>query len=87
MSRYKDPSMQKMYDAMLALADDPASEPYHQGKPRRGAGHRCAFWDGAGGRFTASGPKRSPHALPGTLSMACFMAGREFARRTASVAQ
>jgi len=83
MPRYKNPSMQKVYDSMLTLAADKASELYHQGAPRRGAGHRAAFWDGYSGKFTYTGPKRSAHAIPGTLSAACFMAGREFARREA----
>lgn len=83
MRRYKDARMQAMYDTMLALAADIASELYWQGEPRRGAGHRAAFWDGYSGRFTYTGPKRSAHVIPGTLSAACFMAGREFARRQA----
>lgn len=82
--RYKDKRMQDMYDTMLALAEDPASELYYNGEQHRGAGHRCAFWDGYSGKFTFSGPKRSAHVIPGTFSAACFMAGREFARRQRS---
>lgn len=81
MSRYKNPMMQGMYDKLLVLAEDQNSEMYHEGAPRRGAGHRAAFWDGFSGKFTLTGPKRSAHVVPGTLSAACFMAGREFARR------
>lgn len=42
--KYKTPSFQKMYDAMLAAAKDPASELYYHGRPHRGAGHRVAFF-------------------------------------------
>lgn len=80
MARYKHPVMQAMYDKLLALAEDKASELYWEGKPRRGAGHRAAFWDGFNG-LDLSGPRRSAHVVPGTISHACFMAGREFARR------
>lgn len=46
MPRYKNPQWQKLYDNMLFLAGDKSSEMYHEGEPRRGAGHRAAFWDG-----------------------------------------
>ena len=81
MPRYKNLQWQKMYDTMLSLAEDKASEMYHEGEPRRGAGHRAAFWDGYSGKFDFTGPKRSAHVIPGTASAVCFMAGREFARR------
>jgi hypothetical protein len=80
-SRYKNRQMQELYETLLQLAAEPASELYHKGAQRRGAGHRAAFWDGYSGRYTYTGPKRSAHVIPGTLSQACFMAGREFARR------
>lgn len=83
MPRYKDPSKQKVYDTMLVLARDKTSEMYHQGQPRRGSGHRAAFWDGYSGKFDYTGPKRSANVIPGTLSAVCFMAGREFAKREA----
>lgn len=83
MPRYKDSRSQALYDTMLTLADDLSSELYWNGKPRRGAGHRAAFWDGASGKFEFTGPKRSAHVIPGTMSAICFMAGREFARRRA----
>lgn len=79
--RYKDPRCQSLYDKMLVLAEDKASELYWEDEPRRGAGHRAAFWDGYSGKFDFTGPKRSAHVIPGTLSAVCFMAGREFARR------
>ena len=81
MPRYKNPQLQKMYDCMLQLAEDKTSELYYQGEPKRGAGHRAAFWDGFSGKFDFSGPRRSAHVIPGSLSAACFMAGREYARR------
>lgn len=74
-TRYKDSSMQKCYEGALMLAADPASEFYCNGKPRRGAGHRCAFWDGY------VGVVQTPHAVPGSMSWAFFQAGKEFARR------
>lgn len=95
--RYKDPRMQRLYETMLSLAADPKSELYVQqdgpqkGAKRRGAGHRAAFWDGYATdpkrsdgqpwKFDYTGPKRSAHVIPGTMSAACFMAGREWAKR------
>ena len=81
--KYKDKNLQKIYEAMLELAADTKSELYHNGAQHRGAGHRAAFWDGFSGKFTFAGPKRSPHVIPNTMSAACFMAGKEFARRSA----
>ena len=81
MARYKNPQWQALFDTMLSLAEDKTSELYAGGHPRRGAGHRCAFWDGFSGRFDYTGPKRSAHVVPGTMSAVCFMAGRAFARR------
>lgn len=85
--RYKDARMQGIYESMLKLAADPNSELYYQGEQRRGAGHRSAFWDGYSGKFTFTGPKRSAHVIPGSMSAACFMAGREFARSTTTQPQ
>ena len=70
--RYKNPSFQKTYEAMLAMASDPASEMYHQGRPHRGAAHRSAFWDGY------AGMKKSANVIPNTLSAVCFQAGKDF---------
>lgn len=75
MARYKDPSQQALYDSLLKLAEDKTSELYWEGNPRRGPGIRCAFWDG----FV--GLKRSANVIPGTMSAACFMAGKEYAKR------
>lgn len=79
--RYKNAHMQSNFELLLALAADETSEMYYEGRPRRGAGHRAAFWDGFTGDFTFSGPGRSAMVVPGTLSAAYFMAGREFAKR------
>lgn len=78
--RYKTPSFQKTYEAMLAAAQNPASELYYNGRPHRGAMHRSAFWDGY------SGAKRSAHAIPGTMSMVCFHAGKVFAKSNPGIA-
>lgn len=72
--RYKTPSYQQTYDALLAAARDQSSELYYQGKPHRGAGHRTAFWDGY------AGLTRSANVVPGTLSAVCFAAGKAFAK-------
>jgi hypothetical protein len=81
MPRYKDRGMQRMYTTLLQLADDPNSELYWKGDHHQGALHRAAFWDGYSGHFQLTGPRRSANAIPGTLSHAAFMAGREYARR------
>lgn len=72
--RYKTPSFQTLYDAMLAAAANPQSELYFQGKPHRGAGHRTAFWDGY------AGVVKSANVVPRTPSAVCFAAGKVFAR-------
>lgn len=77
MVRYKDRSFQKIWLTILSLAEDKNSELYlKDGSPHRGAAHRCAFWDGFNGLRT------SPQAVPGTMTMVCFQAGKEFARRS-----
>lgn len=68
----RNPPLRRMYETMLALAADPMSELYHEGRQRTGAGHRCAFWDGY------NGVSPSPHVIPGTFSAACAAAGRDF---------
>lgn len=72
--RYKTPSFQKTYDAMLAAAQNPAGELYYDGRPHRGSGHRTAFWDGY------AGLEHSANVVPGTLSAVCFAAGKAFAK-------
>jgi hypothetical protein len=71
-NRFKQPALRGMYDTMMRLAADPASELYHEGHQRSGAGHRAAFWDG----YNSVTP--TPHVIPGTFSAACFAAGRDF---------
>lgn len=73
MARPKNPMLANIYDRMLAAARDPASELWYKGKPRRGASHRQAFWDGYLGL-------RSPMNIPATLASACYKAGQQFAK-------
>ena len=73
MSRPRNPKLLVVYEAMLAAAADQASELYYQGRPRRGASHRSAFWDG----YTGT---RSSLNIPGTLTSACYRAGLQFAK-------
>lgn len=80
MPRYKTPSFQKTYDAMLTAARDESSELYHDGKPHRGAGHRTAFWDGY------AGLEKTANVVPGTLSAVCYAAGKEFAKTNPGIA-
>lgn len=80
MPKYKNPSFQKTYDEMLALAANTSSELYYQGKPHRGAGHRTAFWDGY------AGIEKSANVIPGTLSAVCFAAGKAFAKTNPGIA-
>ena len=80
MPRYKTPSFQATYDAMLVAAQDTSSELYHDGKPRRGAAHRTAFWDGYA-RLA-----KTANVVHGTLSAVCFAAGKEFAKSNPGIA-
>lgn len=79
--RYKDARKQRFYDSLLALAADRESEMYHQGRPRRGAGHRAAFWDGY------AGLQRTANVLPGTLSAVAYAAGLQFAKNNPDIAK
>lgn len=64
--------MQRVYEAMRALANDPASGLYRHNGPRRPEGSLWfAFWDGYYGLH------RTSHASPGTVEWASFMAGRD----------
>ena len=87
MTKYKTPSFQKVYDALLAAAADQKSELYYDGEQHRGASHRVAFWDGFSGKFDLTGRNRSANVVPGTLSAVAFTAGREWARRSAKAAK
>lgn len=74
--RYKNPSMQTVYDSCLALAADKTSEMYKpDGSQRTGANVRIAFWDGF------NGTKKPVKVPPGTMLSAAYQAGKEFARR------
>ena len=75
MRTYKDSSMQKMYDTLTKLFFDRSSELYHEGAQRRGAGHRCAFWDG----FASD--ERSGNVIRGTMSWAAFQAGCDLRKK------
>lgn len=77
--RYKNRDFQRTYETMLKLAADNTSELYHAGKQRRGAGHRCAFWDGY------NGLKRSANVVPQSQSSVCFQAGKVFAKKNPGV--
>ncbi|MDH0342050.1 hypothetical protein [Chromobacterium haemolyticum] len=79
--RYKNPQFQRLYDAMLVAAADLNSEMYYQGRPHRGAAHRCAFWDGY------AGLTRSANVIPGTMSAVCFAAGKAFAKTNPGISK
>ena len=82
---FRERAMRVMYDAALTQAQDNRSE-YYVAKlssgpiygpawPRRGAGHRCGFWDG----FYAV---NSLYARSqGTLGYAAFRAGQAFRKQ------
>lgn len=78
--RYKTATFQKTYEAILAAAADPKSELYYNGKPHRGAGHRCAFWDGYAG-------VKSANVIPNTPSAVCYQAGKTFAKTHPGIAK
>lgn len=74
--RYKDKTLQKVYENMIMLAADRNSELYYNGAERRGAGHRCAFWDGYNGAMSMY----SKESRPMTMAYVCYQAGKEYAR-------
>jgi hypothetical protein len=74
-ARYQNADMDKTYTSMLTMAADTTSELYWKGQQRNGAIHRCAFWDGF------NGVERSGNVTPGTVTWACFQAGKEWKRR------
>lgn len=81
---FRNQQLRRVYQTMLDLARDPTSDLYHGGKRRTGASHRCAFWEGYDGRVIGTGPNRSVSTIRGTLSHACWAAGRDFAKETKS---
>jgi len=68
--RFKDKSMQEIYETCRRLAADPTSEFYHHGKPRSGAAHRNAYWNGRRGIAATLFTRGSP-------SYACWRAGAD----------
>lgn len=73
--RYKNAAMQRAFEGCLAAAfakDKALFAP--DGSQRRGSSQACAFWDGA------NGMARSPFVQPGSLTSACFAAGKAFRR-------
>jgi hypothetical protein len=79
MRHYKNKSLQTFYEACRKLGADPQSEFYFTDRdgitrrPRRGAGHRHAYWNGRQG---------APNLLwsRGTFAYVAYMAGRDDAR-------
>lgn len=69
MPRFKNRSQQEIYETCRRLAADVTSEFYVQGKPRSGAAHRNAYWNGRKGQPYAS--HRS------SLAYAAWAAGRD----------
>lgn len=50
MARFKNRDMARIYDGCRRLAADRTSEFWYEGRPRRGAAHRAAYWNGRGGQ-------------------------------------
>lgn len=79
----------KLYAACLKAAADPGSEFYHRDSRtgimyrRSGASHRSAFW--AGYDETKTGViNRLKRGAPDSAAAACYLAGKDFARRDMS---
>lgn len=72
--RYKEPSQQSVYEAMIAAAFDSKSELYTKRGPREGALHRCSFWAGF------YGDQRPVWVVRRTMANACYCAGVDFKR-------
>lgn len=76
MTKYKTPLLQQTYDKVLAAGLNGNKALFTpDGRQRRGSSQACAFWDGYNGI-------KSVIAIPGTLSGACWQAGKEFKRRS-----
>lgn len=69
MPRFKDAGLQRIYDLCRSMAADTTSEFYIEGRPRRGAGHRAAYWNGRAGK-PSSWPTNS-------LAHAAWAAGQD----------
>lgn len=50
--RFKAAGWQAAYELARRYGTDPASTFYYNGRPRTGAGHRCAYWAGRRGEPT-----------------------------------
>jgi hypothetical protein len=77
--KFKDRTMQAMYENCLRLGADTSSEFYFTDRdgsrsPRTGAGHRFAYWNGRNGK-PASWARNTP-------AYACWAAGRDAFRAT-----
>ena len=72
----KHPGMMQQYRTMLDMARDKTSTLYNpDGSQHKGAGHRCAFWNG----FNLG--HKYPNLIPArnTLAYPCFKAGMDYA--------
>lgn len=49
MAKFKDKNLQGCYELARKYGQDAESTFYIQGRPRRGAGHRAAYWNGRSG--------------------------------------
>lgn len=65
--RFKDRSMQRMYESCRAHGQDRSSSFWIEGRPHRGAGHRAAYHNGREG-LRPSWPRN-------TLAYAAWAAG------------
>lgn len=66
---FKHPQLQSQYEMCRQLGNDTSSGFYRDGRPRRGAGHRDAYWNGRHGN-----PSRY---IKDSLSYASWAAGRD----------
>lgn len=81
---FRTPELAAMYRKCIELASDNFSEFYYAGPkfggprwPRRGAGHRCGFWDGAQGKRSLYDGTRG---MKGSYGYAAYRAGVDFTK-------
>jgi hypothetical protein len=72
MNRFKDARMNALYEICRGLANNPKSDFWNNGKPRRSNGITSAFWSGYNGE-----PARH---LRTSLAYAAWAAGRDHER-------
>lgn len=85
--RYKNKSMQKVYETLLNLARDKGSELYKtDGTPRGGSNVRLAFWDGVQG-VPRNGVPPGKQYPKDTMLSAAFQAGKTFAKSNTTQAK